>query len=425
METLEVPNVPGISGLVNIGNTCYMNSLIQCLIATDIFLVYFIGKNKKEAKYIIDLKYNCFKKLKENKKEDEITEKDLENEMKKRFSYNLAKLFNVMYGESCIVRPIDFKQAMEKHLIFCQGNENRNAQHDSHEFLNALLDKIHEDTSSSVKLRFSLSPEQTEYLNKYEKFIYNFNMDCKKMTEDEKKEYVEYLIYRKKKIETDVNINYMLYREHELSKMKHSIITDIFNNYLLEEIKCDECNHKNFVFSSHTALTLDIVSHETKFTTLYECLDDAFDKANMRVTDKSATCDICEQKCNKIIKTKIWKSSPRLIIQLKRFSGEYNKITQMYRKSKITSTIDFPLENLNMAKYTSDKSESCIYDLYGVVYHCGGLESGHYISFTKNAVNGKWYLYDDDDVFELSTETIKKRWENSGPYMLFYKKRMN
>ena len=46
-------NVRGLSGLNNIGNTCYMNSALQCISSSDIFVSYIIKK-----KFVRDLKDN-------------------------------------------------------------------------------------------------------------------------------------------------------------------------------------------------------------------------------------------------------------------------------------------------------------------------------------------------------------------------------
>lgn len=39
--------------------------------------------------------------------------------------------------------------------------------------------------------------------------------------------------------------------------------------------------------------------------------------------------------------------------------------------------------------------ESLIYDLYAVSNHFGSLSGGHYTAFCQNAINKKWYEFDD------------------------------
>ena len=46
-------DVRGLSGLNNIGNTCYMNAALQCLSASNLFVGFLIKK-----KFVSDIKKN-------------------------------------------------------------------------------------------------------------------------------------------------------------------------------------------------------------------------------------------------------------------------------------------------------------------------------------------------------------------------------
>ena len=48
--------------------------------------------------------------------------------------------------------------------------------------------------------------------------------------------------------------------------------------------------------------------------------------------------------------------------------------------------------------------------------HYGTLGFGHYISFTKNPFDSKWYKYDDGNREEIPEEKIHKE----SAYLLFY-----
>ena len=59
------------------------------------------------------------------------------------------------------------------------------------------------------------------------------------------------------------------------------------------------------------------------------------------------------------------------------------------------------------------------YDLHGVVNHYGTLGFGHYVSFTRNPFDRKWYKYDDMNREEVPEEKIQKE----SAYLLFYVRR--
>lgn len=66
------------------------------------------------------------------------------------------------------------------------------------------------------------------------------------------------------------------------------------------------------------------------------------------------------------------------------------------------------------------KDDDQIYDLYGVVIHCGhSTSSGHYYSFCKSQ-SGKWFECDDSCISSSSLNTAL----DQEAYLLFYQKRI-
>ena len=109
-----------------------------------------------------------------------------------------------------------------------------------------------------------------------------------------------------------------------------------------------------------------------------------------------------------------------MVIQLKRF----RQYGQQWRK--LQTLVDFPIRNLDMSQFITDLNFvtqqlqiEAKYDLHGVVNHYGTLGFGHYVSFTRNPFDKKWYRYDDMNREEVSEEKIQKE----SAYLLFYVRR--
>ena len=60
------------------------------------------------------------------------------------------------------------------------------------------------------------------------------------------------------------------------------------------------------------------------------------------------------------------------------------------------------------------------YDLYAVSNHFGSLHGGHYTAYGLNALNQKWYNFNDSSVSGVGNpdEIV-----SPGAYLLFYRKR--
>lgn len=48
--------------------------------------------------------------------------------------------------------------------------------------------------------------------------------------------------------------------------------------------------------------------------------------------------------------------------------------------------------------------------------HYGGLDGGHYTAYCKNVLKQRWFKFDDHEVSDISTSSVK----SSAAYILFY-----
>uniref|UniRef100_A0A4W3J8F8 Ubiquitin carboxyl-terminal hydrolase n=1 Tax=Callorhinchus milii TaxID=7868 RepID=A0A4W3J8F8_CALMI len=87
---------------------------------------------------------------------------------------------------------------------------------------------------------------------------------------------------------------------------------------------------------------------------------------------------------------------------------------------KVNSHVSFPLEGLDLRPFLSKESPSQIttYDLLSVICHHGTAGSGHYIAYCQNVINGQWYEFDDQYVTEVHETVV----QNAEAYVLFYRK---
>ena len=121
-------------------------------------------------------------------------------------------------------------------------------------------------------------------------------------------------------------------------------------------------------------------------------------------------CDKCKKDVNPEKKNVFWNLSDILIIQLKRYRIDGNRII------KINNHIDFP-ESLCMNKYNMNYYDnSNNYKLTSFSVQSGGMNFGHYYAVCKE--NDKWICYNDTNIQEIDKNNALAL----SPYCLFYKR---
>jgi ubiquitin C-terminal hydrolase len=169
-QVLNDVTTKGLSGLSNLGNTCFANSIVQALSNTPPFMAYFSRRDSELRKdlvnRLVDVDFAEYeKKQRELKAVDPNIQEDADMDIdideitarsKCTISYKIGILFSYMWAMNCEVRPVGFKRMINKHIPAFKGY----SQNDAQEFLTSLLDRIDEETKGSCVMKFELTEPQ-------------------------------------------------------------------------------------------------------------------------------------------------------------------------------------------------------------------------------------------------------------------------
>lgn len=332
---------PALTGLRNLGNTCYMNSILQCLCNTPFLNEYFQN--------------NCY--------QSDINRSNVlghKGDVAEEFAVIMKALWT---GQYRYISPRDFKFTIGRINDQFAGN----SQQDSQELLLFLMDGLHEDLNKANN-RKRYKEENNDHLD-----------DSKAA---------------------------------ELAWMKHmqlneSIIVKLFQGQFKSTVECLSCRKKSRTFEAFMYLSLPLPS--TNKCTLQDCLR-SFSKEEKLTDNNRFDCSHCKTRRDSLKKIEIWKLPPILLVHFKRFSFEGRW------KQKLQTFVDFPLECLDLSQYVIGPKNNLKYNLFAVSNHYGGLDGGHYTAYSKNANRHHWFKFDDHEVSEISTSSVK----SSAAYILFY-----
>ncbi|CAF4599757.1 unnamed protein product [Rotaria socialis] len=333
LSKTDVPR--GQCGLRNIGNTCFMNSALQCLSSVPDLTEYILENGVTN---ILN------------------TTNDLGTHGKLALAY--ANLIQEMWsGKKTTVDASAVKQYVSKLSPRFAGYN----QQDSHEFLNILLDALHEDLKQNLE-------------------------------------------------DTD---------------NETSLISKIFHGQMRSTVTCtcgEPCI--TFYSISFLALPIPDLSlasshraHSNQFRTQTVTLIDCFNeflKGEKIGENGQWFCDKCNGLRDAEKRLDVWTLPKVLILQLKRFTND------LWNNVKIQTLVEFPVDSpLDLDRFipVTNNQENALYNLVAVSSHSGNLTSGHYTTYAKNFLTKNWLHFNDEYVCKADEKVI----QSSDAYILVYR----
>jgi ubiquitin carboxyl-terminal hydrolase 8 len=369
INPLKITSQEFTTGLKNLGNTCYMNSILQCLAGTPVLAASFVdGSYRNFVNVNSRLGY------------------------KGVLAQKFAELVQTMYRESvAYVGPVSLKQLSGQLRDTFQGYE----QQDCQEFLTFILDGLHEDLNSNG---------DKERL--------------KELTESEER----------RREGMSVRVASTIEWERYL-KSDYSLIVDTCQGQYQSRLRCLTCNFTSTIYSVFSFLSLPIPL-KRDVVTLHDCFD-LFTAEEILDGDDAWHCPHCKQPRRSSKRLQISRLPNILILHLKRFRQRGWTRTSDKLETFVTYPVNNLDLTEYWPNYSGDDEQRLSripvrgqtapfrYDLYGIANHYGSLKGGHYTSFVRKGRKG-WCYFDD---IRISRNVPMETLVNPNAYVLFYERK--
>jgi ubiquitin carboxyl-terminal hydrolase 8 len=368
-------NDKGITGLANLGNTCFINACIQCLSHT-YELNDFLSKGEGEYK------------------------KHLNNKPESVLLVEWDDLRKMMWSQNCVISPGRFINTVQRIAKITNRDLFTGwSQNDLPEFLLFLFDSFHNALTREVimDIKGNIKTKKDE-----------MGKACYEMMKTQyTKDYSEFL-----NIFFGLHVSVLTPATEKGKEVAAS-----------NPVPDPEClNYLSLRPEPYMLIHLPIPSKEEvsirnadKNVTLFHCFEKQCECELLQ--GENAWFNEKENKKQDVHKRMLFWSLPNImIIDIKRF------ITSMNGRSKKNQQfIDIPINNVDFSKYVEGYAkETYIYDLYAICNHHGQIDGGHYSATIKNS-NGKWYNFNDTQVTEIIVND--NIISGNTPYCLFYRKK--
>lgn len=347
----------GHVGLRNLGNTCFLNAVLQCLSSTRPLRDFCLRRDFRQ----------------------EVPGGGRAQELTEAFADVIGALW---HPDSCeAVNPTRFRAVFQKYVPSFSGYSQQDAQ----EFLKLLMERLHLEINRRgrrappilAKHPASAPPRRGGGLP----------LEDPELSDDDR-----------------ANLMWKRYLERDDSK-----IVDLFVGQLKSCLKCQACGYRSTTFEVFCDLSLPIPKKGFAGgkVSLRDCFS-LFTKEEELESENAPVCDRCRQKTRSTKKLTVQRFPRILVLHLNRFSASRGSI----KKSSVG--VDFPLQRLSLGDFASARAGSPVYQLYALCNHSGSVHCGHYTALCR--CQSGWHVFNDSRVSPVSENQVV----SSEGYVLFY-----
>ncbi|CEG46804.1 ubiquitin carboxyl-terminal hydrolase 8-like [Plasmopara halstedii] len=377
-------------GLVNTGNLCFVNAVLQCLAVVPGFLD---GVNRA---------------LQMRTQLHHVQEMDDAQTQKLLVIQTLVSLLEGIQAEH---DEDEVESAASRCTYLISSAASRQEQQDAEEFLTFLLELLHGLLRAPAQPVRSEVEERRQFLLSEQRILNRL----RRYDPDDPRSYLN-------AVENlgDLRWNYYL-------RQSSSIVTDLFSGQTVRGSQCCSCAKLTCLHEEQRVISLSIQASKSG-QTLANCIESF--RHTEKLTDENCVfCDgYCQVKTARLTQTLFHRVPPVLILTLQRF-----RHTSLGGNiEKVNTKVSFPCESgdlldLKQSCFRRDTEERTDFELIAVCAHLGGSnDSGHYVAYVRHRgtrgdckQSDQWLRIDDDVVTVIDVVKFRAETETTA-YLLFY-----